>query len=176
MIFTETRINGVYILEPEPITDNRGFFARAFCKEEFEKHGLETDIVQCNLSYNKKRGTVRGMHYHVEPFKETKIVSCTKGAIYDVVLDLRKESGTRCQWISIGLSDKNFTMVYIPKGCAHGFQTLTNDAVVYYQMTGFFHPECARGVRWDDQSFKIKWPINKITLSSKDQSYEPFRE
>jgi dTDP-4-dehydrorhamnose 3,5-epimerase len=176
MIFTETKIKGAYIIEPERIKDERGFFARAFCKEEFQKHGLKTDLVQCNISYNKKRGTLRGMHYQVKPFEEAKVISCTRGAIYDVILDLRKESETRYHWISIGLSGANFKLVYIPKGCAHGFQTLTNNAVVYYQMTGFFRQECARGVRWDDKSFKINWPINKITISLKDRSYKPFRK
>ena len=168
MIFTETKIKGMYIIEPELFTDERGFFARSFCKEEFRKHGLETDIVQCNISYNKKKGTLRGMHYQVPPFEETKIVSCTKGSIYDVVLDLRKDSPTYRQWVATELSDKNFKMMYIPKGCAHGFQTLDNNAMVYYQMTEFFYPECARGVRWDDTMFKIEWPISGIIISNKD--------
>jgi len=175
MIFTETKINGVYIIEPELLTDERGFFARSYCKEEFQKHGLETDIVQCNISYNKKKGTLRGMHYQVPPFEEAKIVSCTKGSIYDVVVDLRRDSLTYCHWVAIELSDKNFKMVYIPRGCAHGFQTLVDDAMVYYRMTEFFHPECARGVRWDDPRFTIKWPyIKKRVISDKDQKYEIF--
>lgn len=175
MIFTETRINGVYIIEPELLTDERGFFARSYCKEEFQKHGLETDIVQCNISYNKKKGTLRGMHYQVPPFEEAKIVSCTKGSIFDVVVDLRRDSLTYCQWVAIELSDKNFKMMYIPRGCAHGFQTLVDDAMVYYQMTEFFHTECARGVRWDDPRFTIKWPyIQKRVISDKDQKYEIF--
>lgn len=175
MIFTETKINGVYIIEPELLTDERGFFARSYCKEEFQKHGLETDIVQCNISYNKKKGTLRGMHYQVPPFEEAKIVSCTKGSIFDVVVDLRRDSLTYCQWVAIELSDKNFKMMYIPRGCAHGFQTLVDDAMVYYQMTEFFHTECARGVRWDDPRFTIKWPyIQKRVISDKDQKYEIF--
>jgi len=171
MIFTETKIKGVYIIEPELLTDERGFFARSFCKEEFQKYGLETDIVQCNISCNKKKGTLRGMHYQSPPYEEAKIVSCTKGSIYDVVVDLRRESSTYCQWVATELSKKNFKLVYIPKGCAHGFQTLEDDAMVYYQMTEFFHPECTRGVRWDDPVFKIDWPIiQKMIISEKDRN------
>ena len=173
MIFTETKIQDLYIIEPEPLTDERGFFARSFCKEEFQKYGLETDIVQCNISYNKKKGTLRGMHYQVLPFEEAKIVSCTKGSIYDVVVDLRRDSQTYCQWVANDLSDKNFKMMYIPKGCAHGFQTLVDEAMVYYQMMEFFNPECARGVRWDDPIFKIEWSIiQKIIISDKDSKYK----
>jgi dTDP-4-dehydrorhamnose 3,5-epimerase len=174
MIFTETKIKGVYIIEPELLTDERGFFARSFCKEEFKKHGLETDIVQCNISYNKKKGTLRGMHYQVPPFEEAKIVSCTKGSIYDVVVDLRKESLTYCQWVATELSEKNFKMMYIPRGCAHGFQTLEDKAIVYYQMTEFFHPECARGIRWIDPSIGIVWPVPAMIISEKDKNYGDF--
>ena len=168
MIFTETKIKGVYIIEPELLTDERGFFARSFCKEEFQKHGLETDIVQCNISYNKKKGTLRGMHYQIPPFEEAKIVSCTKGSIYDVVVDLRRDSPTYRYWHAEKLSADSYRMLYIPKGCAHGFQTLEDDTRVYYQMTEFFHPDCARGVRWDDPAIKIDWPISGIIVSKKD--------
>jgi dTDP-4-dehydrorhamnose 3,5-epimerase len=173
MIFTETKIKGVYLIEPELLTDERGFFARSFCKEEFQKYGLETDIVQCNISYNKRKGTLRGMHYQAPPFEEAKVVSCTQGSIFDVVLDLRKDSPTCCQWVANELSEKNFKIMYIPKGCAHGFQTLEDDTMVYYQMTEFFHPECARGVRWDDPIFKIEWPVlPKKIISEKDRNYK----
>jgi dTDP-4-dehydrorhamnose 3,5-epimerase len=169
MIFTETKIKGVYLIEPELLTDERGFFARSFCKDEFRNHGLETDIVQCNISYNKKKGTLRGMHYQIPPFEEAKIVSCTKGSIYDVIVDLRKGSATYCQWVAIELSDNNFKMMYIPKGCAHGFQTMEDDTIVNYQMTEFYHPECARVVQWDDPQYKIMWPLNdSIIISHKD--------
>jgi len=172
MIFTETKIKGAFIIEPELLMDERGFFARTFCKEEFEKQGLDTSIVQCNISYNKKKGTLRGMHYQARPYEEEKIVSCTKGSIYDVVVDLRKESLTYCQWVATELNEKNFKMMYIPSGCAHGFQTLEDEVIVYYQMTGFFHPECARGVRWDDPVIKIDWPIiKKMIISEKDRNY-----
>lgn len=173
MIFTETKIKGVYIIEPELLTDERGFFTRSFCKEEFQKHGLETDIVQCNISYNKKKGTLRGMHYQAPPFEEAKIISCTKGSIYDVVIDLRRDSPTCCRWVAIELTEKNFKMMYIPKGCAHGFQTMEENTIVYYQMTEFFHPERAKGIRWDDPVFLIDWPIkNKIIISDKDQIFK----
>jgi dTDP-4-dehydrorhamnose 3,5-epimerase len=174
MIFIETKIEGVYLLEPELLIDNRGFFARSFCKEEFQKYELETDIVQCNISYNKRKGTLRGMHYQAPPFEETKIISCTKGGIFDVVLDLRKDKGTYLKWVATELSDKNFRMVYIPKGCAHGFQTLVNDTVVYYQMTEFFHPECARGVRWDDPKFGIQWPTGEKIISERDNQFSEY--
>ena len=175
MIFTETKIKGVYIIEPELLTDERGFFARSFCKDEFRNHGLETDIVQCNISYNKKKGTLRGMHYQAPPFEEAKIVSCTKGSIYDVVVDLRKDSPTYCQWVATELNEKNFKMIYIPRGCAHGFQTLDDEVVVYYQMTEFYHPEYARGVRWNDPTIGIVWPFSVGIISEKDQNYGNFK-
>lgn len=175
MIISRTKIKGVYSIEPELLTDERGFFARTFCKEEFHNHGLETDIVQCNISYNKKKGTLRGMHYQISPFEETKIVSCTKGSIYDVVVDLRRDSPTCRKWVATELSEKNFKMMYIPSGCAHGFQTLENETMVFYQMTEFFHPECSRGVRWDDPRFAIEWPADKKgILSDKDQKFPVF--
>jgi dTDP-4-dehydrorhamnose 3,5-epimerase len=174
MIFTETKIKGIYIIDPEPFTDERGFFARSFCKEEFQKHGLETDIVQCNISYNKKRGTLRGMHYQVPPFEEAKIVSCTNGSIYDVVLDLRRDSATYCQWVAVELSADNYRMVFIPKGCAHGFQTLVDNTVVYYQMTEVFHPESASGVRWNDPVFGIQWVLDETIISEKDKNLSDF--
>ena len=174
MIFTETKIKGVYIIEPELLTDERGFFARSFCKEEFQKHGLEIDIVQCNISYNKKKGTLRGMHYQAPPFEEAKIVSCTKGTIYDVVIDLRKGSETYMHWIANEMSDKNFKMVYIQKGCAHGFQTLDDNSIVYYQMTEYVHPECAQGLRWDSPSIGVVWPVPAMIISEKDKNYQDF--
>ena len=174
MIFTETKIKGVYLIEPELITDERGFFARSFCKEEFQKHGLETDIVQCNISYNKKKGTLRGMHYQVPPFEEAKIVSCTKGSIYDVVVDLRRDSPTFRNWHAVELSADSYRMLYIPKGCAHGFQTLEDNCIVYYQMGEYYHPEYSRGIRWDDPAIGIVWPIPAGIISVKDQNYVDF--
>ena len=175
MIFTETKITGVYIIEPELLTDERGFFARSFCKEEFRKHGLETDIVQCNISYNKKKGTLRGMHYQVPPFEEAKIVSCTKGSIYDVVVDLRRDSPTYRYWHAEKLSADSYRMLYIPKECAHGFLTLEDNCIVYYQMGALYHPECAQGIRWNDPAIGIEWPVPAGIISEQDQSYVDFK-
>jgi len=166
---------GVYVIEPELITDERGFFARSFCKDEFRNHGLGTDIVQCNISYNQKRGTLRGMHYQAPPFEEAKVVSCTKGSIYDVVVDLRTDSPTYRQWHAEELSAESCRMLYITKGCAHGFQTLEDDCVVYYQMGECYHPECARGLRWNDPAIGIVWPIPVLNISEKDQRYLDFK-
>jgi dTDP-4-dehydrorhamnose 3,5-epimerase len=170
LIFTPIKIAGSFIIDPELSKDERGFFARSFCQDEFRQFGLESRIVQCSISYNRKKGTLRGLHFQDTPHEEEKIVSCTKGSIYDVILDLRKDSRTYCQWVSIELTEKNFRMVYIPRGCAHGFQTLVDNSIVYYQMTEFFHPECARAVRWDDPKFKIVWMLNEKIISEKDQN------
>jgi dTDP-4-dehydrorhamnose 3,5-epimerase len=174
LIFTKTKINGVFIVEPELQYDERGFFARSFCKEEFQNRGIDFDIVQCNFSYNKKKGTLRGMHYQVPPFEEAKIINCIKGAIYDVILDLRKYSQTYGQWIATELSDENFKMMFMPQGCAHGFQTLKDDSVGYYQMGDYFHPECTCGIRWNDPTLGIEWPLPVTLLSEKDQIYPNF--
>jgi len=170
MIFTETKIKGAFIIEPELLTDERGFFARSFCKEEFQKYGLETDIVQCNISYNKKKGTLRGMHYQVPPFEEAKIVSCTQGSIYDVIVDLRRGSQTYRQWYAEKLCADSYRALYIPKGCAHGFQTLEDNCIVYYQMGEYYHPECARGMQWNDPSIGIVWPVPAMIISEKDKN------
>jgi dTDP-4-dehydrorhamnose 3,5-epimerase len=174
MIFTETKIKGAFIIKPEFLTDDRGFFTRSFCTEEFEKQGLISSIVQCNISYNKKKGTLRGMHYQATPHEEAKIVSCTKGAIYDVALDIRKDSSTYLQWVAVELTAENFMMIYIPKGCAHGFQTLTDDTRVYYQMTEFFYPESSSGVRWNDPAFGIQWPDDKRIMSERDKEFSDY--
>ena len=175
MKFTETKLKGAYIIEMEPIKDDRGFFARSFCKEEFEKLGLNPEIVQCNISYNKKAGTLRGMHFQREPYGETKIVSCTKGAIYDVILDLRENSETYYKWKAVELTETNCKMLYIPEGFAHGFQALVNDTIVYYQMGNYYNPEYADGVRWDNPAFNIKWPFcESRIISEKDKNYIEF--
>lgn len=173
MIFKETRLKGAYVIELEQVPDERGFFARSFCQKEFEEHGLNSRIVQCNISYNKKKGTLRGMHYQVAPYEEAKVVSCISGAIYDVIIDLRPESETYRHWFAVELSGNNFKMLYIPEGFAHGFQTLKDNTIVFYQMSEFYHPECARGVRWNDSAFRITWPeVNsRHIISDKDQSY-----
>lgn len=172
MIFTETKLKGAYVIELERIEDERGFFARSWCQKEFEEHGLNSRLVQCNISFNKKKGTLRGMHYQAGPYEEAKLVRCTRGAIYDVIIDLRPDSDTFKQWIAEELSAKNQKMLYIPEGFAHGFQTLENDSEVFYQMSEFYHPECARGVRWDDPTFRIIWPPdNKRIISTRDLDY-----
>lgn len=172
MKFAETRLKGAYAIVPDLIEDERGFFARTFCQKEFEAHGLRPTLVQCSVSFNKKKGTLRGMHYQVPPHEEAKLVRCTRGAIYDVVLDLRPSSPTFKQWVAEELTAANRRMVYIPEGFAHGFQTLADHTEVSYQMSEFYHPECARGVRWDDPAFKIDWPVADAIVSKRDQSYE----
>lgn len=175
MKFVETELKSAYIIELEPIEDERGFFARSWCKKEFEEHGLNPNLVQCNISYNKKKGTLRGMHYQVKPFEEAKLVRCTRGSIYDVIIDLREDSNTYMKWISVELAADNNKMLYVPEGFAHGFQTLEDDTEVTYQMSEFYHPECARGIRWDDKMFEIAWPIEEMIISEKDKSYADWR-
>lgn len=171
MIFTETKLKGAYIIELKPMADERGFFARSWCQQEFEAHGLNPNLVQCNISFNKKKGILRGMHYQVAPHEEAKLVRCTKGAIYDVIIDLRPDSSTIKQWIAVELTAENYKMLYIPEGIAHGFQSLADNTEVFYQMSAFYYPECARGVRWDDPAFKIEWPENERIISEKDLQY-----
>lgn len=171
MRFTETRLKGAFIIEPERLEDERGFFARTFCQKEFEVHGLNPRLVQCNISYNKHKGTLRGMHYQVAPMAEAKLVSCTRGAIYDVIIDLRPESPTYCQWLVEELNAENRKMIYIPEGFAHGFQTLKDDTEVFYQMSEFYSPEHARGVRWDNPVFGIEWALDTKIISEKDKNY-----
>lgn len=174
MIFKETALKGAYIIELEQLKDERGFFARSFCKKEFEEHGLNTNIAQCNISFNKKKGTLRGMHYQTPPYEEAKVVSCIRGSIYDVIIDLRPDSNTYCQWYAVELDGHNYVMLYIPRGFAHGFQTTEDNTVVFYQMSEFYHPECARGVRWDDTAFGIEWPLVNPILSEKDIAFKKF--
>jgi len=174
MKFNETKLRGAFLIEPELLTDERGFFARTCCRKEFEKNGLNFDWVQCNISYNKHKGTLRGMHYQVDPSAEVKLVRCTMGAIYDVIIDLRPDSNTYNQWIAVELSAENRKMIYVPQGFAHGFQTLADNCEVFYQMSAFYAPECARAVRWNDPQFKIDWPEAERTISKKDQSVKDF--
>jgi dTDP-4-dehydrorhamnose 3,5-epimerase len=171
MIFTETEIKGVYIIEIEKIEDQRGFFARSWDKEQFEKMGLNSSLVQCNISYNKKKGTLRGMHYQVAPYAEVKLVRCTKGKIFDVIIDLRENSKTFHKWIGVELSDINYKMIYIPEGLAHGFQTLEDNTEVFYQMSQVHMPEYSKGIRYDDERFKISWPLSNPIISKKDLSW-----
>ena len=174
MKFTPTLLAGAFLVESEPMTDERGFFARSFCQNEFISHDLSTNIAQCNISYNKTRGILRGMHYQRTPNAEAKLVRCTRGSIYDVIIDLRGGSSTFQQWIGYELNSKNRIALYIPKGFAHGFQTLEDDTEVFYQMFDFFSPQAASGVRWDDPAFNIDWPLPVHTISEKDRNYPDF--
>jgi dTDP-4-dehydrorhamnose 3,5-epimerase len=156
--FTETALPGVWIVDVAPIEDERGFFARTFDADEFGRRGLCPAFPQCSVSFNRREGTLRGMHYQAPPHGEVKLVRCTAGAIYDVALDLRPGSPARGSWAAVELSAANRRMLYIPEGVAHGFQTLAGDSEVYYQISELYHPESARGVRWDDPRFSIGWP------------------
>jgi dTDP-4-dehydrorhamnose 3,5-epimerase len=173
MRFTPLPVAGAFLIEPLPQEDARGFFARVFCSEEFRAYDLDARVAQCSVSYNRRRGTLRGMHYQVAPHEETKVVRCTSGAIHDVVLDLRPASATHRTWIALELSAANHAMVYVPKGCAHGFQTLEDDAEVFYQISEPYAPECARRVRFDDPAFGIAWPLTTPVLSEADALCSP---
>ena len=174
MKFIETELIGAFLIDPEPLEDERGFFARTWCRKEFEQHGLHPDWVQCNISYNKRMGTLRGMHYQIAPHAEAKLLRCTMGAIFDVIIDLRPDSKTVMQWISVELTAENRKMIFIPEGFAHGFQTLVNDTEIFYQMSEFYTPEYARAVRWNDPQFNIHWPEADRIISAKDQKIEDF--
>ena len=175
MIFTETALPGAFVIDPEPHEDARGSFARTWCGREFEARGLDTRIAQCSTSYNKRKGTLRGLHYQVPPAAETKIVRCTRGSLYDVIVDLRPRSVTFLRHAAVVLSADNRKMVYVPMGCAHGFQTLQDDTEVFYQISEFCAPEHARGARWDDPVFGIAWPADERTIIERDRGYPDFR-
>ena len=174
MIFHETKLPGVFEVHLELNSDERGFFARSWCQKEFRDHGLSGDLVQCSISNNRRRGTLRGVHYQAAPFMETKVVRCISGAIYDVVLDLRRESPTFKQWYAMVLSAENRHSLYIPEGCAHGFLTLKDESEVLYQMSEFYQPDAGRGVRWNDPAFQIVWPEKVEVISERDRTYPDF--
>lgn len=174
VIFTETPLKGSFVIDLELKEDERGFFARSWCRNEFEARGLNTRLVQCNVSFNKKKGTLRGMHYQVAPHEEAKLVRCTMGSIYDVIVDLRPESPTYMQHAAVILSAANRRALYIPERFAHGFQTLEDNTEVFYQMSEFYAPECARGFRWNDPAFAISWPEDARVISPKDLAYPNF--
>lgn len=175
MKFTELEIVGAYLIELEEFKDERGTFARQFCKEELKKYNIDFDIKQCNLSKNTRKGILRGMHYQAMPYPEIKLVSCMKGRIYDTILDLRKDSKTYLKWIGIELSPENRRMLYIPPEVAHGFQTLEDETYVYYQLGEFFKPEYYKGVRYNDSAFGIDFPIKEnIIISEKDKNYQDW--
>jgi dTDP-4-dehydrorhamnose 3,5-epimerase len=169
--FLETPLAGLYVVEIEPRNDDRGFFARSFCIEEFDAHGLERKVAQCNISFNEKVGSLRGLHFQAEPHGEAKLVRCTHGAIYDVAVDIRPGSNTYLKWYAVELNSKNRRMMFIPQGFAHGFQTLMDETEVFYLMFESYYPERARGLRWDDPKVGIAWPLANPIISDKDRTY-----
>jgi dTDP-4-dehydrorhamnose 3,5-epimerase len=176
MKFIETPLKDAYIIQPEKYLDERGFFARTYCQKEFRDHGITATFVQSNISYNSKKGTLRGMHYQERPYAESKIVSCYAGRIYDVIIDLRPGSPTYCRWFGHELSEQNHISLFIPIGFAHGFQTLKDASLVHYQMGEFYMSEYARGVRWNDPVFNISWPLEEVIISDRDQRYPDFHK
>jgi len=174
MVFSETGLPGAYVVDIEPRIDERGLFARSWCQEEFGAHGLQTRLVQCSISRSDRRHTLRGLHYQAAPHAEAKLVRCTTGAIYDVIVDLRAGSPTRGKYFGAELSAANHRALYVPEGFAHGFLTLADQSEVFYQMSEFYHPEAARGVRWDDPAFGIVWPARPAVISDRDATYADF--
>jgi dTDP-4-dehydrorhamnose 3,5-epimerase len=174
--FTQSPLSGVYVVEIEPVEDDRGFFARIRCGEEFSAHGLNSVFQQDSISFNRKQGTLRGMHYQAPPHAEAKLVRCTRGAVYDVAVDLRSDSSTFCRWFAVELTADNRKMLYVPTGCAHGFQTLEDSSELLYQISEVYRPDLARGVRWNDAAFQIRWPISSPILSPRDLSFPDLCE
>jgi len=174
--FRETALAGAFVIDIQPSMDERGFFARIFCRDEFGAHGLQTELVQCAVSFNARCGTLRGMHYQVAPHAEAKLVRCTMGALHDVILDLRPGSPTFRKWVAIELTALNRRTLYIPEGVAHGFQTLAEDTEVFYQMSHAHVPEAARGVRFDDPLVGIKWPLPVTRIAEKDLAWPPIEK
>ena len=176
MEFLKSKINGAFIIETEKFADERGDFSVTYDKQEFQKHGLENEFVLSSLSYNRKKGTLRGMHFQLSPSEETKIVKCIQGKIFDVIVDLRKNSSTFKQWESNELSSSDNKILYIPKGVAHGFQTLEDDSKIFYQISEYHNPNFYRGVRFDDSNFEIKWPLPISVISTNDKKWEIFSD
>lgn len=174
MLFTPTKLKDVHIIDLDKRQDERGFFARAWCYQELADRGLDSNLVQCSISFNHQKGTLRGMHLQLPPYAETKIVRCIQGAIYDVCIDLRSNSETYLDWVGVELSAENRKALYIPKGFAHGFQTLADNSEIFYQISDFYAPESARGLRWNDPKFNINWPLQISTISDKDRQYPDF--
>lgn len=175
MIFTETKLKGSFIIEIEKHEDERGFFGRSWCLKEMKDHGINMNVVQANVSYNKRKGTLRGMHYQIAPYEEAKLVRCSKGSIFDVIIDLRVDSPTFKQWFGIDLSQENYKMLYIPEDFAHGFITLEDDCEISYLMSELYVPGAAATIRWNDPFFNIQWPLAPTILSEKDKSQPDFR-
>lgn len=176
MRFFETKLNGAFIIDLDQYSDHRGYFARAFCVKEFNDKGLNTSVAQCNLSYCIQKGTLRGMHYQIFPANETKLVRCTKGAIYDVIIDLRSDSPTYLSHVGVELTAENHRAIYVPEMFAHGYQALTNEAEIFYQVSEFYSPQYECGIRYDDPKFNITWPLTISNLSEKDSHWPFFNE
>lgn len=174
MVITETKLKGAFVIELQPFTDVRGFFARAWSERAFEDLGLNSHFVETNISFNEKKGTLRGMHYQLPPHEQAKLVRCTRGSIYDVIIDLRPESPTFKQWFPLEMSAENHLMLYVPARFAHGFQTLADQTEVTYQTSAYYAPELGRGVRWNDPAFNILWPDDNLIMLDRDRSYHDF--
>lgn len=176
IVFKETRLKGAFIIEPEKFEDERGFFARSFSDQEFAAYGIDPQVIECNISFNKKKHTIRGMHFQSAPYAQAKLVRCTQGAIYDVIIDLRPDSATFKQWLGEELSAANRLMLYVPEGFAHGFQTLEDNTEVFYQVSAYYAPASAGGLRWDDPAFEIHWPVKEnVIVNERDRTYPEFR-
>lgn len=175
MIFHATKLPGALVIELERHADERGHFARTWCRDEFARQGLSIQLSQCSVSYNHRRGTLRGMHWQAAPHAEVKLVRCTRGAIFDVIVDLRPNSPTHAQWLGVELTPDNHRMLYIPEGFAHGFQTLADESEVYYQISADFQPHSARGARWNEPRFDIRWPLDVTVISARDQNFPDYQ-
>lgn len=175
MIFEKLRLEGAYVIRLQQHGDERGFFARAWCQREFETHGLTAKIVQANTAYSRRKGTLRGMHYQVSPYAEAKLLRCIRGAVYDVMIDLRPDSSTFKSWYGIELDDQSYKMVYVPEGFAHGYMTLADQTEVFYQVSEFYASDAERGIRWNDPVFNVQWPgMEKMIISEKDRNWPDY--
>jgi len=174
--FSKISLNNVYVIEVEKLNDKRGFFARCWDEDLFKQHNLNPKIIQCSISYNKLKGTLRGMHYQIVPYEEAKLIRCTKGKAFVAIIDLNQKSKTCLKWVGIELNENEHKLIYIPEGCAVGFQTLEDNTEIFYQISQKYMPEYARGIRWDDKTFNISWPLTPTVISKKDQSFEIFKK
>jgi dTDP-4-dehydrorhamnose 3,5-epimerase len=174
LIFSETAVAGAFLIRPERLEDERGFFARTYCARELADHGVDSQVVQRSVSYNRVRGTLRGMHFQAAPHQENKFVSCARGSVYDAIIDLRPESPSFRAWFGTTLTDAGFEMLFVPKGCAHGFITLADETVVQYDISEVHHSESARGLRYDDPAFGIRWPIPPVVVNARDLGFPAY--
>jgi dTDP-4-dehydrorhamnose 3,5-epimerase len=172
--FDRVAVEGAYLIRPERLADERGFFSRTYCARELAEHGLDPTIVQRSVSHNRQRGTLRGLHFQAAPNEENKLVSCIRGSIYDVIVDLRRGSSSYLRWLGVTLTPDEGTILYVPQGCAHGFLTLVDDSVVQYEISEFYDPAASRGVRYDDPAFGISWPAPPTVINARDNSYPPY--